>query len=66
MITSQFSSVQSLSPVRLFGWHHLLNGSVDMSFEQLWAQTGKSSVLQSMGLQRLGQEWETEQQQGVK
>ena len=35
-------------------------------FEQLWAQTGKSSVLQSMGLQRLGQDWETEQQKGVK
>ena len=35
-------------------WHHWLDGH---EFEQLWAQTGKSSVLQSVGLQRLGQDW---------
>ena len=40
MITSQFSSVQSLSPVQLFGWHHLLNGSVDMSLSNSGLKLG--------------------------
>ena len=45
-------------------WHHWLNGH---EFEQSWRQwrTGKPGVLQSMGLQRAGQDWATEQHNTV-
>ena len=44
----------------MVGWHHRLNGH---EFEQApgsWWWTGKPGVLHSMGLQRVGQNWETE------
>ena len=47
----------------LVGWHHRLNGH---EFEQTPGDgegQGKPGVLQSMGLQRVRQDWGTEQQQ---
>ena len=45
----------------IVGWHHWLNGH---EFEQTLRQwrSGKPGVLQSMGWQRIGHEWTTEQQ----
>ena len=39
--------------------------SVDMSLSKLWemVKEGKPGVLQSRELQRVGQDWDTEQQQ---
>ena len=45
------------------GWHHQLSGQ---EFEQApgkWWKTGKPGVLQSVGSQRVGHYWMTEQQQ---
>ena len=40
------------------GWHH---HSMDISMSKLWELvTGKPGVLQFMGLQRVGHDWETE------
>ena len=44
----------------MVGWHHWLDGH---EFEQapgVGGWTGKPGVLQSMGLQRVGHDWETE------
>ena len=41
------------------GWHHWLNGA---NSGRQW-RTGKPGMLQSMGLQRVGHNWATEQQQ---
>ena len=44
-------------------WHHRLNG---LEFEQTpgrWWRTGKPDMLQFMGLQKVGHDWATEQQQ---
>ena len=44
----------------MVGWHHQLNG---YEFEQIQeTRTGKPSMLQSMGSQRAGHSWATEQQ----
>ena len=44
----------------MIGWHHWLN---EHEFEQaLGDRTGKPGVLKSMGLQRVGHDWATEQQ----
>ena len=46
----------------MVGWHHWLNSH---EFEQapgIWWRTGKPGVLQSMGSQRVGQAWASEQQ----
>ena len=48
---------------KLVGWHHRLNGH---EFEQTPGDgegQGKPGVLQSMGSQRVRQDWGTEQQQ---
>ena len=39
---------------KMAGWHHKLNGH---EFAQSWWWPGKSGMLQSMGLQRVGQDW---------
>ena len=46
----------------MVGWHHWLNGR---EFEQLWetVKEREPGVLQSMGSQRVGHDWATEQQQ---
>ena len=47
----------------MVGWHHRLNGH---EFEQapgVGGWTGKPGILQSMGSQRVGHQWMTEQQQ---
>ena len=44
---------------KMVGWHHWLNG---VSFRRWW-RTGKPGMLQSTGLQRVGHNWVTEQQQ---
>ena len=45
----------------MVGWHHQLNGH-DCANSGRWWRTGKPAMLQSMGLQRVGHEWVTEQQ----
>ena len=45
----------------MVGWHHRLNGH-EMSKLGSWWWTGKPSMLQSIGLQRVGHDWVTEQQ----
>ena len=49
----------------MVGWHHRLNGH---EFEQTLGEwrTGKSGILQSMGLQRVGHDSMTEQQTTTK
>ena len=44
---------------KMVEWHHQLYG---YEFEQALGRTGKLGVLQSMGLQRVGQHWATGQQ----
>ena len=44
----------------MIGWHHCLNGH---EFEQTPGDGGKPGVLQFMGLQRVGHNFVTEQQQ---
>ena len=44
------------------GWHHWFNGHEWASSGGLW-RTGKPGVLQSMGSQRVGHDWATQQQQ---
>ena len=43
----------------MVGWHHWLNGQ---EFEQTLGGTEGQGGLQSMGLQRVGHDWATEQQ----
>ena len=43
----------------MIGWHHWLNGHVWVNSGSWW-WTGKSGVLQFMGLQRVGHDWMTE------
>ena len=43
----------------MVGWHHRLNGH-EMSKLGSWWWTGKPSMLQSIGLQRVGHDWATE------
>ena len=45
----------------MVGWHHWLNGHEWASLGRWW-RTGKPGMLQSMGLQRVGHDWATEQQ----
>ena len=45
----------------MVGWHHRLNGHESEKSRRQW-RTGKPGVLQSMGSQRVGHEWATEQQ----
>ena len=44
----------------MVGWHHKLNG-MSLSKLQEMVKTGKPGVLQSMGSQRVGHDWATEQ-----
>ena len=44
---------------QVVGWHHWLNGA---NSGRQW-RTGKPGMLQSMGLQRVGHNWATKQQQ---
>ena len=44
------------------GWHHQLNGHELNS--RRWWRTGRPGMLQSMGSQRAGHDWVTEQQKG--
>ena len=46
----------------IVGWHHQLNGC-EFEQTQRWWRTGKPTVLQSMGFQRVRHNLETEQQQ---
>ena len=45
----------------MVGWHHWLNG---LTLSKLWGwwQMGKPGMLQSMGSQRVGHNWATDQQ----
>ena len=45
----------------MVGWHHRLNGQ-NLSKLQKTVKGGKSGMLQSMGLQRVGHDLMTEQQ----
>ena len=47
----------------MIGWHHRLNGLWVWASSGRWWWTGKPGVLQSMGSQRVGHNWATEQQQ---
>ena len=44
------------------GWHHRLNGRWVGASSGSWWWTRRPGVLQSMGLQRVGHDWATEQQ----
>ena len=46
----------------MVGWHHWLNGWVWANSGRWW-KTGKSGMLQLMGLQRIGHDFATEKQQ---
>ena len=43
----------------MVGWHHQLNGH-EFGYSRSWWWTGRPGVLQSMELQRVGHDWETE------
>ena len=43
-------------------WHHQFNGH-EFAHSRRWWRTRKAGVLQSMGLQRVGHNWVTKQQQ---
>ena len=45
-------------------WLAGITDSMDMSLNMRWWRTGKPCVLQSMGSQRVGHDWATEQQSG--
>ena len=70
--TDSFEKTLKLGKIegrRRRGWQKMrkLDGinSVDVSLSKLWkmVKDGKPGVLQSMGLQRVGHDWATEQQQ---
>ena len=44
----------------MVGWHHQLNRHESEASSGCWWWTGKPGVLQSMGSQRVGQDWVTE------
>ena len=44
----------------MVGWHHCVNGHEFEQAPRSWWWTGKSGMLQSMGLQRVKQDWVTE------
>ena len=44
----------------MVGWHHWLNGHWVWASSRSWWWTGKPGMLQSMGLQRVGQDWVTD------
>ena len=44
----------------MVGWHHQLNGHEFWVNSGSWWWTGRPGVLQSMGSQRVGQDWATE------
>ena len=44
----------------MVGWHHRLDWTWVWVSSGSWWRTGKSGVLQSMGLQRVGHDWVTE------
>ena len=47
----------------MVGWHHQLNGhEIEQALGDRWWRTGKPDVLQSIGSQRLGQNWTIEWQ----
>ena len=50
---------------KMAGWHHQYNGHELEDFARQWG-TERPGLLQSMGLQRVGHNWVTEQQHGWK
>ena len=44
----------------IVGWHHRLKWTWIWVSSRSWWWTGKPGMLQSMGLQKVGQDWETE------
>ena len=40
----------------MVGWHHWLNGQIWANSKRQWGR-GKSGLLQSLGLQRVGHDW---------
>ena len=45
----------------MVGWHHWLDGQWVLASSRSWWWTGHPGMLQSMGLQRVGHDWVTEQ-----
>ena len=46
----------------MVGWHHWLNGHEFEESSKRWWRTGKPGMLQSMGSQKVGNDWVTEQE----
>ena len=50
---------KGMTESEMFGWHHQCDGHVWVGSSSWW-WTGKPGILQSMGSQRVGHDWETE------
>ena len=47
----------------MFGWHHQLNRHESEQILEVAERTGKSGLMKSMGLQRIGHDSATKQEQ---